>query len=68
MNLLRIWNWLNKLPAPSATESSPDTLSFTLLKNMKGLWWKLYFKLKEANTFDYLDPSIVTGNELGDPV
>jgi hypothetical protein len=36
---------------------------------MSGLWWKLYFKTKEANNvFDYLDPSIVTDNELGDLV
>ena len=31
-------------------------------------WWKLYFKLEEANVFDYLDSSIMTGNELGDPM
>ena len=36
---------------------------------MSGLWWKLYFKTKEANNvFDYLDPSIATGNELCDSV
>ena len=27
--------------------------------NIKGLSWKVYFKVKEENAFDYLDPSIV---------
>lgn len=27
-----------------------------------------YFKLKEVNTFDYFDSSVVTANELGDLV
>ena len=35
---------------------------------MEGPWWKLYFKLKDVNAFDYLDPSIVSGNGLVDPV
>ena len=35
---------------------------------MEGPRWKLYFKLKETNAFDHLAPSIVIGNELGDPV
>ena len=74
MNLLRIWNWINNSPGPSnspalsATKTSPDTLSPENSVNMEGPWWKLYFKLKEANAFDYLDPSIATGNELGDLV
>ena len=68
MNLLRIWSWFNNSPAPSNAETSPDILCPGSLENMEGPWWKLYFKLKEANAFDYLDPSIVTGNELGDPV
>jgi hypothetical protein len=73
MNLLRIWIWLNNFPAPfnsslpSTTESSPDTLS-PEAQNIEGLWWKLDFKLKEANASDYFDPSVLTGNELGDLV
>ena len=58
---LRIWNWFNNLPAPSTTETSPDILSPGSLENIEDMWVKLYFKLKEANAFDYLD-------ELGDPV
>jgi hypothetical protein len=66
MNLLRIWSWFNNPSAPSNAETSPDILCPGSLENIEGPWWKLYFKLKEANAFDYLDPSIVT--ELGDPV
>ena len=47
---------------------SPDILSPESSENIEGPWWKLDYKLKEANAFDYLDPSFVTGNELGDPV
>ena len=74
MNLLSIWNWLNNLPAlsnlsvPSTTETSPEILCPGRLENIEGPWWKIYFKLKEVNAFEYLDSSIVTGNGLCDPV
>lgn len=62
MSLLRTWSCFNNSPAPSTPETSPDTLSPGSSENIEGQWWKLYFKLKEANAFDYLDPSIVTGD------
>lgn len=72
MNLLSIWNWLDNLstpsnsPAPLTAETSSDTLSPGSSENIEGPWWKLYFKLKQVNAFDYLDPSIVIDNGLGE--
>jgi hypothetical protein len=67
MNLLRIWSLFNNLPAPSTIETSPDTLSPGSSEDIEGHGGN-YISNKESNAFDYLDPSIVTGNKLGDPV
>ena len=61
MNLLKIWSWLADSPAPSTTETSPDSLPPGSSENIEDPWLKLYFKLKESNALDYLD-------ELGDLV
>jgi hypothetical protein len=55
LNLLKIWSWFDNSPAPSTTETSPDSLSPGSSENIEEPWLKLYFKLKEANAFDYLD-------------
>jgi hypothetical protein len=47
----KIWSWFNNSPAPSTTETS--FLEFWRI--LKTQWLKLYFKLKEANAFDFLD-------------
>ena len=60
MNLLKYWNWLVDPPAPSTTETSPDSLPPGSSDNFEDPWLKLYFKL-EANALDFLD-------ELGDSV
>jgi hypothetical protein len=52
---------LDNSPAPSTTETSPDSLPHGSSENIEDLWLKLYLKLKEANAFNYLD-------ELGDLV
>jgi hypothetical protein len=61
MSLLKIWSWFDNSPAPSTTETSPESLPLGSSENIQDLWLKLYFKLKEANALDYLD-------ELGDSV
>jgi hypothetical protein len=61
MNLLKCWNWLVDPPAPSTTETTPDSLPPGSSENFEDPWLKLYFNLKEANTLDFL-------YELGDSV
>ena len=60
MNVLKFWSWLADSPAPCA-ETSSDSLPPGSLENIEDLWMKLYFKLKDAHVFDYVD-------ELGDSV
>lgn len=54
MNLLSIQRWFKNSPEPSTTEACRDTFSPGNLKNIKDLCLKLYSKLKEVNTFNYL--------------
>lgn len=55
-------------PASSGTETSPVPLSPRRSKSTKSLWCKLYFKLKEINTFDYFGLLIVSGNGFNSPI
>ena len=61
MNVSKFWSWLVDPPALSITETSPDSLPPGSSEDIENPWMKLYFKLKEAKAFDYLD-------ELGDLV
>jgi hypothetical protein len=61
MNLLKIWSWFDNSPASSTTETSPESLLPGSSENIEDPWLKLYFKLKEAISLDYLE-------ELGDSV
>jgi hypothetical protein len=52
---MKFWSWFDNSPAPSTTETSPDSLPPGSLENIEDPWLKLYFKFKEANAFDYLN-------------
>ena len=55
MNLLKIWSWFDNSPASSTTETSPESLLPGSSENIEDPWLKLYFKLKEAISLDYLN-------------
>ena len=61
MNVSKFWSWLVDPPTLKITETSPDSLPPGSSEDIENPWMKLYFKLKEAKAFDYLD-------ELGDSV